>query len=430
MDGKEKNRFDGMKRKDLIKYFDGVERLINKARSGKELEAIKVDLIKSYKPMKEDPSLLKLNEPRIAYLKRVNLNLQFLHRIYDVRRKMAQLDVKNAYEDILEASRAMYTHPDRADLHDWIRQSIRQELEVIAEKATEAERERQKQEDLRHAQPLGRSARKTDQTFIPGVPSSGPIHPKTGATPHENRAKQDPLQTLKPETPGDEFNIPTAEFNSPFPSPSSAADPPITTSPATNATSSPLSKATSPHSSAPNPFGQTYREPQDGAQTIIPPDQHHAAPTPQTIMPPSQQPSNTTPQTIIPPRPQKDEVAPQTIIPSDPGTLPKFPEVRPTTSDDTRISPIKTGEPIADVKFSPFPTPNPISDSPKTPTQKAEKTRKMFPFTDPNPSGQSPFENPELRETAPEVPQPAENSIKSFWKQKSDPKKKSKEPET
>lgn len=191
-DKKDKDKFEGMKRRDFINFLRDSKYLLGKARHQKDIEQVKVNLIKSYNAIKQDKSLADLNEPRINLLKNCNINLQFLHRVQDARRKLALLDIQGAYEDTLNASRAMYSHPDRALLHDWIREEIRQSLEFVAKKAADEEK-RQKAKDVKKTV-------SPDQTFIPG---SG-VQPVKS----EESTSKDPLQTLKPEPSSDPFISP------------------------------------------------------------------------------------------------------------------------------------------------------------------------------------------------------------------------------
>ncbi len=143
---KEKNRFEDAKKKDMIKYMNAAKRDFNDAKSKKTLDRLKIDLIKMYFPIKNDPSLMAFNEPRITLLKRVNLNLQFLHRLQEVKNQMGQLNVSGAYDEILATSRSVRDHPERAYLYDWIKHEIRETLSFVADRSIEQEeKKKQKQ---------------------------------------------------------------------------------------------------------------------------------------------------------------------------------------------------------------------------------------------------------------------------------------------
>ena len=156
---KEKNRFEDAKKKDMIKYMNAAKRDFNDAKSKKTLDRLKIDLIKMYFPIKNDPSLMAFNEPRITLLKRVNLNLQFLHRLQEVKNQMGQLNVSGAYDEILATSRSVRDHPERAYLYDWIKDEIRETLSFVADRSIEQEEKKKQKQALKLKQKMAQTLR-------------------------------------------------------------------------------------------------------------------------------------------------------------------------------------------------------------------------------------------------------------------------------
>lgn len=101
-----------------------------------EFDKTKVELIKLFSKIKQNPFLQEFDAQRIELLKECNINIQFLNRDEDVWNLISRGNLEDAYEEIIATTKAISDHPDRHHIKSWVSSQIRDSLRKIADLAT------------------------------------------------------------------------------------------------------------------------------------------------------------------------------------------------------------------------------------------------------------------------------------------------------
>ncbi|WP_457558644.1 hypothetical protein [Candidatus Harpocratesius sp.] len=212
--GKEnKKKKKSLSQQDYRNKLIKIKKLLAIVKNQKEIETLKLALLKLFEASKNNPALQDFEPFRITLFKSCNLNLQFLNLNEDVWELFSQGKIEDSYNLILKGVRTMNNHPDREYLYDWVREKIQNTLERIADIATSNKKQQSplitsqisQKQDLNSdtiMNPLDEKidlSQNSNQTIQPNSVNMDPIAPLSSTqmpTIFPNRRKQN--ATIKP----------------------------------------------------------------------------------------------------------------------------------------------------------------------------------------------------------------------------------------
>lgn len=109
---------------------------ISNINTKSEFDKTKLDLIKLYTKIKQNPKLIEFDNQRVELLRECNINIQFLNRDEDVWNLFSRGKIEDAYEEIIATTKAISDHPDRYYIKSWVSSQIRESLRKIADLAS------------------------------------------------------------------------------------------------------------------------------------------------------------------------------------------------------------------------------------------------------------------------------------------------------